>query len=194
MLSLRIDGLCARRNGEPIFAPVDLKLTEPGAVEVTGPNGAGKTTLLRVLAGLYGQYEGSFELPERLYQGHRLGLDELDSVAANLVWHCQLAGQSVNEKDLRRALAKVGLLRLGLTPLGKLSQGQQRRVCMARWLLSDKPLWLLDEPVTSLDESGQRLLTEIIDAHIARGRVVIYSSHTPLPVVAKQTLAIEACA
>lgn len=192
MLSLRIDGLCARRNGEPIFAPLDLTLDEPAAVEVTGPNGAGKTTLLRVLAGLYGQYEGSFELPERLYQGHRLGLDELDSVVANLVWHSQLAGQSVSEKDLRRALAKVGLLRLGLAPLGKLSQGQQRRVCMARWLLSDKPLWLLDEPVTSLDENGQRLLTEVIDAHVARGRVVIYSSHTPLPVAAKQTLTIEA--
>ena len=84
MAAIHLSTLAARRNGEAIFAPIDLELHEPCAVEVVGPNGAGKTTLLRTLAGLYQQYDGEFALPSLLYQDHRLALDELDSVVENL--------------------------------------------------------------------------------------------------------------
>lgn len=191
MTTLLINGVAARRNGRPIFEPVQLEVSEPAAVEVVGPNGAGKTTLLRTLAGLYQQYDGSFELPPVLYQGHRLGLDELDTVAENLLWHGNLEADGVSEKAIRRALSKVGLLRAGMTQVAKLSQGQQRRACMARWLLSEKTVWLLDEPLTALDTDGQALLAALIDAQVAKGRWVIYSSHVPLDVQAKVTLDVR---
>ena len=159
---------------------------------ILAKNGTGKTTLLRTLAGLYQQYDGEFALPSLLYQGHRLALRELDSVVENLIWYAQLEGRSVTEKALRRALAKVGLLRHGLTPVGRLSQGQQRRASMARWLLGEQALWLLDEPLTALDIEGQTLLATLLEEHIARGNWVIYSSHMPLPIADKVILTMQA--
>lgn len=192
MSSIHIDQLVARRDGSAIFEPISLDLDEPGAVEIVGPNGSGKTTFLRILAGLYGQYDGQYALPACLYQGHRLGLDELDSVAANLVWFAKVQGVAMDERAVRGVLATVGLLRQGLSQVGKLSQGQQRRACMARWLVSDNPVWLLDEPLTALDEAGQKLLVKLVENHVETGNWVLYSSHIGLELARKTT--IEVCA
>lgn len=191
-MSVTISQLSARRDAVNIFEPIDLELDEPKAVEVVGPNGAGKTTLLRTLAGLYGQFDGTFSVPPLLYQGHRLGLDELETVVQNLLAYAELEGKEVSEKSLRKVLSKTGMLRHGLTLVGKLSQGQQRRVCMARWLLSERPLWLLDEPLTALDRKGQQLLVKLITDHVGAGGWVIYSSHVGLEIEQKVTVQVTA--
>ena len=151
-------------------------------VEVLGPNGAGKTTLLRTLAGLHTQYEGDFSCDEFLYQGHRVGLDELLSPLENLQWFAAMVGDVPSEARLHEVLQRVDMAGYAMTECLRLSQGQQRRVGMARWLLHPARLWLLDEPYTSLDRDGQILLNELLAEHCDGGGVVLAATHVPLTV------------
>lgn len=192
LLMLQISNLAAARNGQRIFRPISLSCSEAGCVEITGENGAGKTTLLRTLAGLHTQFEGAFEIGSRLYQGHRIGLDESLTGLQNLAWYAALADRKDGETDVLEALRRVDMLALAMTPIGRLSQGQQRRIAMARWLLDDAEVWLLDEPLTSLDRRGQNLIVELIEDAITNGTLVVYTTHTSLNISDKQTLDIEA--
>ncbi|MDG2278594.1 MAG: heme ABC exporter ATP-binding protein CcmA [Pseudomonadales bacterium] len=195
---LKIVDLVSTRDGEAVFAPVAFECGAGQSVEIVGPNGSGKTTLLRTLAGLHSQYAGTYQFGSDeapvypLYQGHRIGLDESLSALDNLGWFAALVGQKIAQKDTVDVLARVGALRFAQTPVGQLSQGQQRRVTMARWLQSDARLWLLDEPLTALDENAQTLLVELIDEAVAAGKTVLYATHAGLPVRDKSMLAITA--
>jgi len=179
---LTLQALACKRDERLLFEPLTLTVGQGQCVEILGPNGAGKTTLLRTLAGLYGQYEGHFEMQACLYQGHRMGLDELLSPLDNLAWYCALNGVDADQKAMHSALTQVGMLAHALTPCQQLSQGQQRRACMARWLLSPAKLWLLDEPYTSLDRAGQQLLNQMLDTHSANGGAVLAATHVSLTV------------
>ena len=189
---LSMQSLVAKRDDQGVFQPLDLTLEAGQAVEVVGANGAGKTTMLRVLAGLHSQYSGAFEIGAFLYQGHRLALDARQNGVSNLRWHSALHGLASDDAAIRDVLARVGILSVGFRLTGQLSQGQQRRLAMARWLLVEKPIWLLDEPLTALDQSGQALLAQLINEKVSQGGVVVYSTHLPMPIDAKQTLNIEA--
>ncbi len=186
--------LASVRDGAPVFQPVDTVLEGGQALEILGANGAGKSTLLRTLAGLHGEFDGTFACTHVLYQGHRLALDELLSPLDNLQWYGDLAGAPATETALKDALDRVGMRRYAFTPVGRLSQGQQRRIAMARWLLAAQAtpalLWLLDEPVTALDTSGQALLCELLDAHCAGGGAVAYATHVPLALAEKTLLEV----
>ncbi|NKB97268.1 MAG: heme ABC exporter ATP-binding protein CcmA [Pseudomonadales bacterium] len=195
---LRIVDLASTRNGEPVFEPLAFACGAGQSVEIVGPNGSGKTTLLRTLAGLHSQFEGQFVLGSEqdpiypLYQGHRIGLDESLSALDNLGWFSALVGKKIAEKDTVDVLARVGALKFAQTPIGQLSQGQQRRVAMARWLQDDARLWLLDEPLTALDTDAQALLVELIDEGVTDGKTVLYATHASMPVKDKSMLTITA--
>ena len=189
---LRSSDLVSLRNGRAIFDPVTLALAAGDALEVVGPNGAGKTTLMRTLAGLHGQFAGTFHAASLLFQGHRLGLDELLTPLENIRWHAELDGRELADDVLADALNKVAMAGYAFTPVGKLSQGQQRRVAMARWLCAERRLWLLDEPVTALDDAGQSLLCSVLDEHLAAGGAVMYSTHVALAVTSKRALRLRA--
>ncbi len=179
---LQLHDLACQRDERVLFAPLNLTVAPGDCVEVLGPNGAGKTTLLRTLAGLHGQYIGDYHCEDFLYQGHRVALDELLNPLENLRWFGAIQGREFSSDQLRDVLAKVDMVAMALTPCQKLSQGQQRRVSMARWLLSAAKLWLLDEPYTSLDKDGQQLLNNLLAEHCADGGVVLAATHTPLTV------------
>jgi len=179
---LAVNDLVCKRDGRALFEPLSVTVDAGACIELLGPNGSGKTTLLRTLAGLYTQYDGSYECLDFIFQGHRMGLDELMTPLENLAWYGTLEGVKLSEDELRHALLKVGMLEFALKPCQRLSQGQQRRVAMARWLLSKAQLWLLDEPYTSLDASGQDLLNEVLAAHCAQGGAVLAATHVPLKV------------
>ena len=181
MLDLR--DLVCKRDERALFKPVSLSADEGDCIELLGPNGAGKTTMLRTLAGLHGQYDGTFMCTDFIYQGHRIGLDELMTPLENLAWYGALEGARWRDVQLADALARVGMADLALTPCQRLSQGQQRRVAMARWLLSRAQTWLLDEPYTSLDRAGQDLLNAVLAEHCAQGGVVLAATHVSLQVV-----------
>ena len=191
-LKISLSALASQRDGREIFKPLSFNSTEPTALEITGANGAGKTTLLRTLAGIHGQFSGEFVLPRALYQGHRAGLDELMTVVDNLHWFARVRGLQLSDDVLREALARVDMYKYAFMPVGQLSQGQQRRVGMARWLLSDAQVWLLDEPLAALDPSGQRLLVELLMSHIEAGGAVLYTTHVELDIPDKESLFVEA--
>ena len=182
---LVLDQLTCKRDERVLFIPLSDTVADGECVALTGANGAGKTTLLRTLAGIHTQFDGTFSVTDFLYSGHRVALDELLTPVENLRWYAALEGMTPSDADLRTALARVDMLSLAMTPCQRFSQGQLRRVGMARWLLSQARLWLLDEPLTSLDQAGQALLNDIIAAHTDAGGAVFCATHAPLAVTSR---------
>ena len=188
---LTLSALTCARAERNLFVPIDLELQAGECVELLGPNGVGKSTLLRTLIGMHGEYSGHFEITEFLYQGHRLGLDELMNPCENLAWFDAMAGAAHSTGEYMAALERVGLGEYAFQACGKLSQGQQRRVAIARWLLSKKSLWLLDEPFTALDKSGLALLNGVLAEHCASGGAVLCATHIELTVARRRSLQLS---
>jgi len=192
---LRARSLTCERDGRLLFARLDLTIAAGDVVELRGPNGSGKTTLLRCLAGLTADYEGDVDRPLPLaYCGHRGGLKGELTPLENLAWYAALAGVEADVRSLRDALDAMGLEGYALTPCQQLSAGQQRRVALARLHFSAAPLWLLDEPLTSLDDDGCALVRELLDAHRRAGGGAICATHTALAVPGARTQSLGAAA
>ena len=185
---LELDAFTACRDGRPLFQHVSIEVGRGQCVELMGPNGIGKSTLLKSICGLHTQTEGHARCDAFVYQGHRLGLDELLTPLENLSWFGALEGSKVTAEAVRPLLQRMNVDGLAFTPCGRLSQGQQRRVAMARWCLSSRGLWLLDEPFTALDRHGQGLLNEILSEHCNKGGAVMCATHVPIAVDGKTTL------
>jgi heme exporter protein A len=180
--------LGCQRGGRTIFRDLSFSLAPGEALLVSGPNGAGKTSLLRQIAGLLPLASGELRvegagaddaLPELChYIGHLNAVKPSLSVGENLRFWCEfLGGDAVNTG---KALAAFGLAALADLPAGLLSAGQKRRLALARILAAPRPLWLLDEPQTSLDASSLKRLDAVIANHLATGGIAVIASHTPL--------------
>jgi heme exporter protein A len=186
--------LTAVRGGRTVFAGVSFSLGAGEALAVTGPNGVGKSTLLRLAAGLLAPAAGSIAL-EPLpadsafhYLGHLDGLKTTLSVRQNLeFWRSLWIGKAVEP-----ALETVGIVKLADLPVGVLSAGQRRRVALARLLIAERALWLLDEPATALDAGGEAMLGRVIAAHLAGGGMTMVATHRDLPLVPTATLSLGA--
>lgn len=169
------------RAGRVLFTGLSLRVESGDLVHLRGANGAGKTTLLRMLAGLalYG-YEGELTRQSPpLFLGHQAGIKALLTVRENLLWHP--SGEAYGEPGrIDAALGAIGLYGYEDVPVAQLSAGQQRRVNLARLFLSQRSCWLLDEPFTAIDATGVQALTRRMDAHVAQGGSVLFTSHQPL--------------
>ncbi|WOJ93980.1 cytochrome c biogenesis heme-transporting ATPase CcmA [Congregibacter variabilis] len=169
------------RGGRQLFSGFSFSLSPGDIVHLRGENGAGKTTLLRMLAGLsrYG-FDGVVHRHSAcLFLGHQSAVKGLLSPRENLHWHP--SGESFSEDQaIDEALAQVGLYGYEDVPAAQLSAGQQRRVDLARLYLSQKPLWLLDEPFTAIDTKGMARLQQRFVEHAAAGGAVLLSSHQAL--------------
>lgn len=211
------ENLGCERLFKPVFANVNFRL-EPGSVLVVrGANGSGKSSLLRLMAGLLSPASGSCKAlmdatagdatsfeglrlgQAAHYCGHLDGLKNSLSIGESLhFFHAFSAWQhsvhnapSVHDDSHRfsHALTHFGLARLGPDyPVKFLSAGQRRRLSLCRLLLQFRPLWLLDEPVVSLDEEGRSSLAEIINAHRREGGIVVLTHHADDFIEATQTL------
>ena len=168
------------RGDRRLLSDVDLSVTKGEIWQLVGANGVGKTSLLRGLAGVARlgvtgeiRHAGIF-----LYLGHasalKLGLSAVD----NLRWH-PASDVTASTGQICEALAAVNLAGYEHRPVGALSAGQQRRVALARLLLSDASLWLLDEPFTALDVAGCEWLEECVRGHVNGGGAAIFTSHQP---------------
>jgi heme exporter protein A len=174
---LTISGVACQREGRDLFQGLDYQVAPGEYVELTGPNGSGKSTLLRSIAGLFTDYSGTIEAAPFLYVGHRAAVSPLLSPLDNCHWFLDLIGSAA---DPQPALESVGLAGFEEVLCQQLSAGQQRRVALARLILAQRPLWLLDEPLTALDDSGQRLVCELIVSHLATAGAVISATHQSL--------------
>ena len=187
-MRLSATDLASRRGGRDVFAGVSFYVASGESLTIRGRNGAGKSSLLRLMAGLVRVAGGQLSLeggdPELTLgeQAHYLGhLDALKpslSVEENLRFWSAFLGAAA--ADLDEPLRAVGLDSLSNLPAAYLSAGQRRRLSIARLLTVKRPLWLLDEPTSTLDAAAQVRLGEIMKAHLAGGGIILAATHGPL--------------
>ncbi len=166
---------------------------DPGAcLQVTGANGVGKSSLLRALCGLLPLEQGQVSWRgedvrrdrsafhrELAYLGHSTGLKADLSASENLQFSAGLR-RTLGAAQIEAALERVGMAEQRARLARQMSAGQQRRVALARILLCDCALWILDEPTANLDGRGQGLFAELLQEHLQAGGLALIATHQPL--------------
>lgn len=199
---LQVRELFCERDDRILFSGLNFAVRRGQVVQIKGGNGTGKTTLLRMVCGLNEGYEGNFlwlghDVAEQqeafhaqlLYIGHRVGVNKVLTPMENLRWTCRLQ-RDVADEQLMAALAGVGLRGFEDSQCHALSAGQQQRVALARLLLSQATLWVLDEPFTTLDVDGVALLESLIQQHAQRGGAVLVTTHHSLQIPGLEVLTL----
>ena len=192
--TLLASGLAGQRGDRALFERLELALAPGSVTWLRGRNGRGKTSLLRLLAGLSTPAAGEIRIAGRtlreggpawrrhlVYLGHQNALkDDLSAIEA-LGFLARLHGLPSDEASLTRALQRLGVQGSRRALVRTLSQGQRRRVALARLPLSRAaPLWLLDEPFDALDADGTAALNDVIAEHATAGGSVLLTSHQAL--------------
>jgi heme exporter protein A len=183
------------RGERCVFQNLEFALNPGELLLLQGRNGSGKTSLLRAIAGMLSLESGEIRwndvpvLSQRqefrsamVWLAHRTGLKADLTPVENLRFEAALRPQS--KADLTSILERLGIARLKRLPLRSLSAGQQRRVALARMLLADVPLWLMDEPFTNLDSAGRELVMELTEEHLATGGLCVMAAHQDVEISA----------
>ncbi|MEM8983905.1 MAG: heme ABC exporter ATP-binding protein CcmA [Pseudomonadota bacterium] len=182
---LEIADVCVERGDITVLDRVSLQVAAGEVVVLRGPNGSGKTTLLRVAAGLtmpvegevrrFGGTEVAVAQQRMLWCGHQTGLKDELTARENLAWFRRLrAGAGL---DVDAALAHLQVADCADRPVATLSAGQRRRTALARLLVANVAVWLLDEPFTNLDDHSTAIVHNCIDAHVASGGGCLLAAH-----------------
>lgn len=201
--SLAIQRLVCEQQQRRLFKPITFSVTNQQIILLHGANGIGKTTCLRTLAGLMAPERGKIYWQQRLlkpydreylgqmvYIGHQSGLKPMLTAEENIRQNLVLAGHPIIAADIKNALQRVNLQQQAKKLAGQLSSGQQRRVNLARLMVLQVPLWILDEPLTALDRAGIQLVHEVFAAHQQQGGSIILTSHQPIT-MATTTIELE---
>ena len=179
----RLEGrsLACSRGVVTLFRGLSFAVHPGEWVAVRGPNGSGKTTLLRCVAGLSHADEGEVVRDgDLVYAGHLPGIKDELSAEDNLRSSLALRGVTASPDETLAALAEVGLQKRRHLPARRLSAGQRRRIGLARLMLDPAPIWVLDEPLTALDDAGQGLFERLLERHLARGGLALLATHHDL--------------
>lgn len=185
--------LCLFRGDRCLFKSLEFALNQGELLMIEGANGSGKTSLLRGIAGMLEFETGGVHWdgqPVREYYqtfrsnivwlSHRVGFKADLNLIENLKFESGL--RATNRDRLTSVLERLSLTRLVDLPFRSLSAGQQRRVALARMLLAEAPLWMMDEPFTNLDRAGQTLVADLIREHLSTGGLCIVASHQHLEI------------
>lgn len=185
---LSADGLTLFRGERLLFKDLSFALNPGELLLLEGQNGSGKTSLMRAIAGLIEfedgdvMWDGKAVRTNRpafygslVWMQHRVGFKADLTLVENLRFESHLRSQS--DEDFEQVLDRLGISRLKRLPMRSLSAGQQRRVALARMLLSRVPLWLMDEPFTNLDRQGRKLVMELTTEHLDRDGMCIMAAH-----------------
>ena len=194
---LEADNLECLRGDNRLFAGLGFTLAPGELIYLQGRNGAGKTSLLRMLIGLLPPESGDIRWQGEsigkqrdeyhaalCYLGHHNAIKEELTPLENFHHAARFAGQDMDEDAALDALAPVGLAGREDLPCRYLSQGQKRRVALARLVVDRRPLWVLDEPFVALDVAAVNWLAQIISAHLQRGGMAIMTTHQAVEIPA----------
>jgi heme exporter protein A len=186
-----VEAISCQRGGRMLFERLSFGLRAGEVQQVVGPNGCGKTTLLRILCGLRAPDEGRV-----LWQGQPIE-DADDAFTESLSYLAFQSGLKLELTPIEnlafaRALARfsrldpaaaLGRARLAAfadVPCRRLSTGQLRRVALARLLMLETKLWVLDEPLTGLDQASRADFEQALFEHAAAGGMVVLTTHHPI--------------
>lgn len=199
-MTLKLSGedLTLVRGERCLFQGLDFALESGGLLLLEGRNGCGKTSLMRAIAGMLTLETGQIswnDVPvgkqrqefhgSLVWLAHRTGLKGDLTLVENLRFERALRAQS--NRDPEEVYERLGIARLKKLILRSLSAGQQRRVALARMLLADVPLWLMDEPFTNLDREGRALVMELVEEHLAGGGMCVMAAHQDVEINAPMT-------
>jgi heme exporter protein A len=193
MTAVELRGLSQRYGREWVLRDIHLEITPGKTVVLSGSNGAGKTTLLKVLATRLRPARGEvrvfgFDVIRQAAEvrqqvaylsvmgGHYPALTALENLrlSATLYQHDRA---EVTEAELKGKLEAVGLLAARDKLVRTFSSGMKKRLAIARLLMADADLWLLDEPYAALDEAGKELIDALLQTAHLQGRTVVMASH-----------------
>mgnify|MGYP001158046963 CR=1 FL=1 len=176
---LSVDNLSVSRGGKSLFEGLNFTVSSGQFVSINGGNGIGKTTLLRSIAGLQPIDKGKIlvDTDNFIFSGDSNGVKTALTVVENLRFWSAIFGR---KKTLQEALEVFHLKKFENRFAGKLSAGQKRRLSLARLLLADKPIWLLDEPTVSLDKKSKEEFSEVLKRHLEAGGAAVVATHIDL--------------
>jgi heme exporter protein A len=187
---LEIKDLQCIRDDRILFHHLNFTLNSRQILQIEGPNGSGKTSLLRMLCGLALPNEGT------IYWQNKDIQEVKSDYWANLAYIGHTSGLKADlslfptSLTLEDALTQVGLSGFEEIPTRLLSAGQQRRVALARLLINQAQLWILDEPFTALDKKAIQMTEELIITHAQQGGMIVLTSHHALQYAAAITLTL----
>jgi heme exporter protein A len=186
-------GLACSRGVATLFRNVSFRISAGEWLAVRGPNGSGKTTLLRCVAGLTRADAGEVNRDgDFIYAGHLAGIKDDLSAEENLASALALRGVEAGPQAVQAALGEAGLAKRRRLPARRLSAGQRRRIGLARLMLDPAPIWILDEPLTALDDDGQALFTRLLARQLERGGLALIATHHALLPAPANELRIDA--
>jgi heme exporter protein A len=201
---LEADNLSCVRGDRRLFRQISFRLQAGELLYVHGHNGSGKTTLLRTICSLILPDEGEVRwngenarrlredfTRDLLYLGHKNGIKGELTGLENLRISNVLDGFDISQRQAWDALERIGLDGHEDLPAKVLSQGQKRRVALARLLVNRAPLWVLDEPFTALDKAAVELLQQVIREHLERGGMAVLTTHQEVPLTSGNSKNLE---
>jgi heme exporter protein A len=181
---LDVQNLSFSRDDQLIINDVNLKLTEGQIIYVSGSNGAGKSTLLKLLANLLNPSFGKVQWSQAYlyaYLGHKISIKHFASPLENILY---ASNGYLQKCSMPSAMAILESLQLGESNEAlkqrqtvSFSFGQQRKISMACIMVSQRPVWILDEPFTGLDEAAKTILNQCFQEKIKQGGAIIMASH-----------------
>ncbi|WP_169544129.1 heme ABC exporter ATP-binding protein CcmA [Sneathiella aquimaris] len=202
-MTLHVKNLSCIRQDRLIFRELDFSLSPGSVMWIKGKNGAGKSSLLRMIAGLLRPVEGDIFWNDQNvhadpdsfagqfhFLGHQEPLKPVFTVYENLDFWSRFHGGSRAAVDA--AMDAFDLQRLRNTPARILSAGQKKRTNLARLIASPAPLWLLDEPLSSLDVHYIELFTHVLEAHVSAGGMALLATHQEIGIPSLRTLNLDA--
>ena len=196
---LKVDNLSCQRSNDLVFKNLSFEVSKGTNTEIIGSNGSGKTSLLKCILGLIEKSEGKISWKQKpieetreyflkscFYQGHQLALKNNFTVVENLRFSHSLFNS--NEEKIMASLKEVGLLEYRERASSDLSMGQLKRLAIAKWLLDEQEIYLIDEPFASLDEEGTLLVSSIIKKLNLKGYSFLFTSHTSSNIDSREIL------
>lgn len=187
---LEVQNLSCERGYRALFQQLSFSLQAGQLLQIAGENGTGKSTLLKILAGLTSDFQGELLwrgqtladvrddfLASTCYLGHAKAVKQRLTIEENLEWFNALYPHQTSAAQQDEILKQLRLYRFKQQACGQLSAGQQQRVALARLLISQAKLWILDEPFTAIDKQGVFEFEQLIAQQVEQGVSVILTTH-----------------